>query len=200
MLVRSLFLYCGSAVAIGFFAGQAGAMPVNTVPLSDGNVLDIQSIISKGPDSAYEVVDFKDGLNEAWQYNFSGSVGGYTMLSNISSATSLGIDATYYGPPYDEHLVNYLSDGPSNTTIQYPYLYISPPTPGDASATSSQGLAFEYSQIGIDQLTIGNGEIIGWDDSGSAVPIVPETAVPEPVSAEILGLVMGLATLRRRRA
>jgi len=203
MVGRSLFFdSAGAALALGLVVHSAGASPVTSVQFTDGNVLDIQSVVGTGSNAAYLAVDFNDGLNEAWQYNFDGSIDGYTLLSSLlSPATTLQADDPYF-TEYQEHLVDYLTDG-SNTTNKYPALYFSPPSPGDDPSydgISSQGITFEQAQVGIDDLAITNGEIVGWDNSYTEVPTLPETAAPEPATAGLLGIISTVMLKRRDRA
>lgn len=186
---------CGAAVVMATSTAQA--IPVTAVQFTDGMVLNVQAVVGTGSNSAYEAIDFDDGTAEAWQYNFNGSLNGYQMLQGIEAATTLKDDSTYYGAPYDEHLYTDLYDG-SHITDEYPDLYYSPPANGDTPVSGTQGITYAYSGLGLDDLNISNGEIIGWDTYGSGAPVLPETAVPEPTMLLGGALVIG-GLLQRRR-
>lgn len=179
-------------------AGHAAlATPAPAVQFTDGNVLNVQAIVGTGSDSAYEAFDFSDGTAEAFQYNFNGSVNGYQMLEAIESATTLRDDDTYYAS-FGEHLFEDFYDG-SHITTQYPDLYYAPPATGDTPVPGPQGITYAYSDEGLDDLSISNGEILAWDTYQSGAPVLPETAVPEPATLSAAALAGALLLHRHRR-
>ncbi len=185
-----------AVTAVALSAVAAGAAPAAAVRLSDGNVLNVSAVVGTGANSAYFAVDFSDGVDEAFQYNFTGTLNGYTLLTDVEAATTLRDVDTYYAS-FAEHFVSYVTDG-ANTTAQYPTLYYSPPAPGDTKTnTSPQGITYQTAQVGIDQVNVTNGTIIAFDNSSTVGPVLPETAVPEPAGLAAVGV--AVAVLRRRR-
>ena len=189
------------AVAAALFASSsAWATPVNSVQFTDGDVLNVSAVIGSGSSSAYLAVDFNDGVDEAFQYNYNGTLGGYTLLQDVEAATTLKDSDTYYAS-FGEHFVYYVTDG-SNTTAEYPALYYSVPAGTVGAGTDAQGVTFEQAATGIDNVNVTNGEIVAFDNSYSAVPTLPETAsssaVPEPATLATGTVVLTCAMLRRR--
>jgi ABC-type molybdate transport system substrate-binding protein len=187
------------AAAVVTAATTAMAAPIPSVTFTDGNVLNVSAVIGTGANAAYLAVDFNNGTSEAFQYNFNGSLNGYQLLTDVEAATTLKDVDTYY-PAYLEHFITTISDGAS-TTSNYPALYYAPPAGGDTPLpASSQGIVFAQASTGADNLAVTNGQIVGFDNSYSAVPILPETStVPEPTLLASGSVVLSCAFLRRRR-
>ena len=187
-----------TAAAAILLAGSAvRATTAYGVPFADGNALDVSAVIGTGSNTAYFAVDFNDGTSEAFQYNFDGALGGYDLLTDVEAATTLR-DSDQYFASFAEHLVYYVTDG-SNTTAEYPALYYSVPA-GTAGAfgTSSQGITYDQAGTGIDNVNVTDGEVVAFDNSYSAVPVLPET-VPEPASVGGIAVAAAGGLLRRRR-
>ena len=193
---RASLLTAAAVLAAG---SVASASPVLTVPFADGKVLNVNAVVGTGSSSAYLAVDFSNGTSEAFQYNYTGPLNGYGLLTAVEAATTLKDQDTYY-PSFGEHLISYVTDG-ANTTAQYPSLYYAPPNVGDTVAgTSSQGVAYVYSTSGADNLVVHGGEVVAFDNSSSALPVLPETSpVPEPTLLAAASLVVPCLTRRRRR-
>jgi len=194
---RAALMAAAAAGAALFAAPAARAAPVSSVSFSDGKVLNVGAVVGSGSNTAYLAVDFSDGVDEAFQYNFNGSLNGYSLLTGVEAATTLRDTDVYYAS-YAEHFIYYITDG-SNTTAEYPALYDTSPTGGDATQASAQGITYEQAPVGADQLNVTNGEILGFDNSYTAVPVLPETAaVPEPATLAMGSVVLSCALLRRR--
>lgn len=213
-----------AAAALAAFAlsgSAARATPVYTYPFLDGNVLNVNDVIGTGVNTAYLAVDFTDGVTEAFQYNFNGTLDGYMLLKDVEAGSTLqDTESDKYLVEFGSHEILGVTDGANTTSVDPndPSLYFTPPrddstTTGtlypvadEYTTTSSQGVTYEQSPVGIDQLNVISGELLAFDttndDFSSAAPILPETAavaVPEPATLASATVVTTCALLRRRR-
>ena len=196
-----LFGWVVSGAAVLVAGTAARASPVLTEPFLDGNVLDVSAVIGTGANAAYLAVDFNDGTDEAFQCDYDGTLDGYSLLKDVEAATTLAdVDEPFTFSGVTEHFVYYATDG-SHTTNEFPEIYYSPPAPGDTDlSTSSQGVTYEDSQVGLDEIDVTNGTIIAFNGSTSGPPVLPETSlVPEPTSLASGISVAAVGLLRRRR-
>ncbi len=193
----------GSTVAAVLVAASAArATPVYSVPFNDGDVLNVKATIGSGVTTAYLAVDFTDGTDEAFQYNFNGPLNGYQLLKDVEAGSTLQDSETdKYLIEYGEHFIYSVSDGSESTVTNVPAIYFSPPlTPDDGNRlTDTQGVTFDQSQVGIDELNITSGEIVAFGNSYSVAPSLPETAVPEPATLALTTVGVSCGLLRRRR-
>jgi hypothetical protein len=222
MKMKNKFVMMVAASAVAGTVSLSSAIPAPGVQFQDGNVLNIQGVYGSGADAAYLAVDFSAAnASYAWQYNFNPSpsvnafealeaIAGESILNtsgqpgtntvdNASGDPNLTVTATYYAS-YSEHLIDQIQYG-SLTGSNYFSLYYGPYSVSNLSSSEPQGVNWTYSEIGIDDVALSNGEVIGFTDASSGNPILPETSVPEPASAGLAAGMIGGAFLvfRRRR-
>jgi hypothetical protein len=203
--MRQLLIHTLSGIAVlVFFGSTAYAVQIDSIVFYDGNPLNVQAVIGSGANTAYEVIDMASGPDLAWQYNFDGSLNGWQMLTAIEAGDpNLTVTATYYSS-FAEHLVNNFQYGSITGVLNKWDFYTGSYNTGNVSSSDPQGTSWTLSGVGIDDVNITSGEIIGWVDQTKPTPqpVLPETVttVPEPDSAGIVLVASGTLLRRRRRS
>jgi hypothetical protein len=188
------------------------ATPVPSIQFQDGNVLNIQTVVGSGPNTAYLAIDFSNnappGPAYAWQYDYSGTATELDMLNAVSAADSAltVVPDPTYGYDFIDNFnygTNIGSADPFPATGAYSF-WASDIGQYD-SGTKSVNWVFAPS--GADLLSLGDlyddsGNLLasgvddliyGWTINGenqttNLNPDLPETAVPEPTTFGLLVL------------
>jgi hypothetical protein len=211
------------ALVLGEFisgpAEWAQASPINTIQFYDGNVLNVQGAYGSGTDTAYLAIDFNAaGVTYAWQFNWTAgtTVNGWQMMeaiagqsvlttsppsgttdvTNPSGDPNLTVTAEYYNS-LSEHLVNNMQYGTILGASGAWELYSGSYNLANVSAGDPQGMTWAKSGVGVDELTLSNGEFIGWVDVLHQPPAPTLAETPEPQTAIAL-VIMGAWMLSKR--
>ncbi|MGA3068463.1 MAG: PEP-CTERM sorting domain-containing protein, partial [Tepidisphaeraceae bacterium] len=181
-ILPALIIFCLSLLT---FAPPTKAQPVPAIHFNDGNVLNIQGTYGSGSDTAYLIVDFPTPSTDyAWQFNWNPATSenawqmmetiagqsilstsgapGSTDVTNPTGDLNLTLTATYY-PSFSEHLITNLQYGSITGTNDWDF-YTTTYNFAAVTPSDPQGTNWKSSSVGIDDISLTEGEFIGWVD------------------------------------
>lgn len=212
----------------GWSGTVASGNLVTNIQFPDGNVLNVLGTVGSGPNAAYLDVDFSNntpaGPAFAWQYNWSGTATETDMLNAVAAADSkfsIVWDPTYAGFVDNFNYGSNIGSASPWLSNGYSYwsAYIGSYDATDSTYSSTQNVNWVYAPSGSDDLNLGdlyddNGNLLqsnvegllyGWTINGEyqtsdLTPVLPEAAVPEPMSIALFAPAGIVLLMRRRRA